>query len=179
MQVAFSSPVMWLNIILICGFSGLIEYFILSFFFVFKPSTVSILQRIFNQSGKIDSLDNLPKSIKDKLNIYNEIGQKTEDKEKKDDIIKIDKAPTINDDIINNINTNNDMNNNNKENEINNINNINTVDKEINVDLNIENKEKKNEDENSKDILLKKEFIQDNNDKFGKDVLLVKSDNKP
>ena len=177
MQVAFSSPVMWLNTILICGFSGLIEYFILSFFFVFKPSTVSILQRIFNQSGKIDSLDNLPKSIKDKLNIYNEIGQKTEDKEKKDDIIKIDKAPTINDDIINNINTNNDMNNNNKDNEINNINNINTVDKDINVDVNIENKEKKNEDENSKDILLKKEFIQDNNDNFGKDVLLVKSDN--
>ena len=180
MQVAFSSPVMWLNIFLISGFSGLIEYFILSFFFVFKPNTVTILQRIFNQSGKIDSLDNLPKSIKDKLNIYNEIGQKTEDKEeKKDDIIKIDKAPTINDDIINNnINTNNDMNNDIKENDINN---INTADKDINainenVDVNIENKEKKNEDENSKDILLKKEFALDNN-KFGKDVLLAKSDN--
>ena len=49
MHVAFTSPVLWLNILLISGFCGLIEYFILSFFFVFKKSTVTILQRLYNE----------------------------------------------------------------------------------------------------------------------------------
>ncbi len=79
---------MWLNVILICGFSGLIEYFILSFFFVFRPNTAKILQRIYNQNGVINSEENLPKSIKEKLRLYNEIEQKMENEEiKKDEIV--------------------------------------------------------------------------------------------
>ena len=88
MKVAFSSPVLWLNILLISGFSGLIEYFILCFFYVFQPNTVSILQRIFKQYGLINSTEHLPKSIKDKLNIYNEIEDKLDKQEtKKDEIV--------------------------------------------------------------------------------------------
>ena len=89
MHVAFTSPVLWLNIILICGFSGLIEYFILSFFFVFKPTTASLLQRIYNQQGVIDSEKNLPKSIIENINLYNQIEENLENMEIKNDDIGI------------------------------------------------------------------------------------------
>ena len=89
MHVAFTSPVLWLNIILICGFSGLIEYFILSFFFLFKPTTASLLQRIYNQQGVIDSEKNLPKSIIENINLYNQIEENLENMEIKNDDIGI------------------------------------------------------------------------------------------
>ena len=125
MQVAFTSPVMWLNIVLICGFSGLIEYFILSFAFVLRPNTVKILQRIFNQNGAINSEENLPKSIKEKIGLYNEIDQKIENEEiKKDEVLnpsvqnKFEKEEIIDTNVnkVNEINTNTNVNlNENKE----------------------------------------------------------------
>jgi hypothetical protein len=125
MQVAFTSPVMWLNIVLICGFSGLIEYFILSFAFVLRPNTVKILQRIFNQNGAINSEENLPKSIKEKIGLYNEIEQKIENEEiKKDEVLnpsvqnKFEKEEIIDTNVnkVNEINTNTNVNlNENKE----------------------------------------------------------------
>ena len=125
MQVAFTSPVMWLNIVLICGFSGLIEYFILSFVFVFRPNTAKILQRIFNQNGAINSEENLPKSIKEKIGLYNEIEQKIENEEiKKDEVLnpsvqnKFEKEEIIDTNVnkVNEINTNTNVNlNENKE----------------------------------------------------------------
>ena len=125
MQVAFTSPVMWLNIVLICGFSGLIEYFILSFVFVFRPNTAKILQRIFNQNGVINSEENLPKSIREKIGLYNEIEQKIENEEiKKDEVLnpsiqnKFEKEEIIDTNVnkVNEINTNTNVNlNENKE----------------------------------------------------------------
>ena len=143
MKVAFTSPVMWLNIVLICGFCGLIEYFILSFFFVFKPDTVTILQRIFNQYGVINSEENLPKAIKEKLIIYDEIDQKMENIEiKKDEIVDINtrKIEEEKNDLEENINTN-----------INKIEEIKSEKNGVN-DNNIERKE----DENSEEIKLTK-----------------------
>ena len=158
MKVAFTSPVMWLNIIVISGFSGLIEYFILSFFFVFRPNTVSILQRIYNQSGLINSEENLPKSIKEKIRLYNEIEQKMENIEvKKDDLVKID-IKEVNDekkDNINEINTKN-------------IETKNEIIGRNNIDF---NKGEKKEGDNSEEILLnKKDLSGDKITDFGKDV---------
>ena len=153
MHVAFTSPVMWLNIVLICGFSGLIEYFILSFMFVFRPSTVKILQRIYNQNGVIHSEENLPKSIKEKIGLYNEIEQKMEDIEiKKDDIV-------TNKDI--NINTNQ-----NEEEIINtNVNIMNTDKNEIKKFETI--KEDKKEDERSEEVKLNKNEFTEVKTDFG------------
>ena len=97
MGVAFNSPVLWLNVFLISGACGLIEYFILCFNFVFIPDTVSILKRILDEKGKIDTKDNLPKSIKDKVNIYDGIDEKYEigiDNDK-----KIEKENTLSEEI--------------------------------------------------------------------------------
>ena len=158
MQVAFTSPVMWLNIILICGFSGLIEYFILSFFFVFRPNTAKILQRIYNQNGVINSEENLPKSIKEKLRLYNEIEQKIENEEiKKDEIV-------INTDIKNKLGEGGKAV-------------INEVNGDIKTDINInvnENKElekikeEKEEDLKSEEVKLNDEEIK-NEDNINKD----------
>ena len=79
MGIAFSSPVFILNSFLICGCCGLIDYFILCFNFIYNPDTVSILKRILNERGKIDTKDNLPKSILDKINIYDSIEEKIEE----------------------------------------------------------------------------------------------------
>jgi len=153
MQVAFTSPVMWLNIILICGFSGLIEYFILSFFFVFRPNTAKILQRIYNQNGVINSEENLPKSIREKLRLYNEIEQKMENEEiKKDEIV-------INTDIKNKLGEGGKAV-------------INEVNGDIKTDINIngnENKElekikeEKEEDLKSEEVKLNDEEIKNEN----------------
>ena len=98
MRVAFRSPILWLNALLISGVCGLIDFFILSFNFVFKPNTISILKRILAEKGKIEIKENLPKSICSKINIYDNIEEKIEDKnfdkrnkvEKKDNKDKIE-----------------------------------------------------------------------------------------
>ena len=172
MHVAFTSPVLWLNILLISGFCGLIEYFILSFFFVFKKSTVTILQRLYNQKGVINSEEDLPKSIKEKLNLYNEIDQKMEDMQiKKDDIVnnQQNEENNINDININDIEVkkkekelNTKMNNEGNINTGFGLNNINNEDNENNND--------KNEDLKSENALLNnKDSTGDKNTAIGKE----------
>ena len=80
MRVAFRSPILWLNVLLISGVCGLIDFFILSFNFVFKPNTISILKRILAEKGKIEIKEKLPNSICSKINIYDNIEEKIEDK---------------------------------------------------------------------------------------------------
>ena len=94
--VAFKSSVMWLDIFLISGFCGLIEFFILSFHYIFNPSTVLILKRILAQKGKLDTLSDLPKSIIEKIKIYDGIDEKIEDNIKPNtkSEIKIEKEET-------------------------------------------------------------------------------------
>ena len=95
MGVAFNSPVLWLNVFIISGSCGLIEYCILCFNFVFRPDTVSILKRILDEKGKIDTKEHLPKAIKDKVNIYEGMDEKYEiDNDK-----KIEKEITISEGI--------------------------------------------------------------------------------
>ena len=79
MSVAFSSPVLWLNLFLVSGSCGLIEYFILCFYFIFKPNTISILKRKFAEKGKIETKEGLPKSIIEKIDIYDDIVEKVDD----------------------------------------------------------------------------------------------------
>ena len=81
MKATFNSSVLWMNVFLICGTCGLIDFFILSFYFIFKPNTISILRRILAQKGKIDTKEDLPRSIKEKINIYDNINEKIEDKD--------------------------------------------------------------------------------------------------
>ena len=80
MRVAFRSPILWLNVLLISGVCGLIDFFILSFNFIFKPNTISILKRILSENGKIEQKENLPYCICSKINIYDNIDKKIEDK---------------------------------------------------------------------------------------------------
>jgi hypothetical protein len=82
MGVAFKSPIMWLDIFLVSGFCGLIEFFFLSFLYIFNPNTVLILKRILAQKGKLDTLTGLPKSIIEKIKIYDSIEEKVEDTNK-------------------------------------------------------------------------------------------------
>ena len=194
MNVAFSSPVLWLNIVLICGFSGLIEYFILCFFYVFQPSTVTILQRIFKQYGLINSCENLPKSIKDKLNIYNEIEGKLDLQEtKKDEIVNVNVNIGVNDndnDNINeinnqqgenkienkeeNINTNINSNNNIDNIDNNNMNDNIVINSIINKDNEIKNEDNNNENNNDK---IKNKIEGKNDEIKSGDALLYKNGN--
>ena len=91
MAIAFSSPVFILNVFLICGLCGLIEFFILSFNFIFNPDIVAILKRIIDDRGKIDTKDNLPKIIIDKINIYDSIEEKFEEPKNMKQEIEIEK----------------------------------------------------------------------------------------
>ena len=85
MDIAFKSPILWLNLFLICGFCGLIDYFLLSFNYVFNPNTVLILKRILSERGSnIDDNNNLPKSIIEKINIYDNIEDKINEEYKID-----------------------------------------------------------------------------------------------
>ena len=94
MKVAFNSPILWLNILLVSGFCGLIEFFILAYKFVFKPNTVLILQKYFNERGIINSSTGLPRSILDKIKIYDNIEEKFEENNKiMNEEIKPDKTP--------------------------------------------------------------------------------------
>ena len=126
---AFNSSILWTNIILVSGTCGLIDFFILCFYFIFKPDTVSILKRILAERGKIDTKENLPTSIKEKINIYDNIDEKIEEKD-----INLDKKEEIN-----KINIDNEKE---KENR--------------NLESHQYSEEKKDDDENSKDTFIKK-----------------------
>ena len=109
MKVAFNSPILWLNILLVSGLCGLIEFFILAYKFVFKPNTVLILQKYFNERGIINSSKGLPKSILDKIKIYDNIEEKFEEntkiinKEIESDKTSDDEKKEESEQIINNI----------------------------------------------------------------------------
>ena len=79
MGVAFKSPILWLNIFLISGSCGLIEFFILSFNYTFRPNTISILKKILDEKGKIETKVDLPRSISEKINIYDNIDDNIND----------------------------------------------------------------------------------------------------
>ena len=120
MAVAFSSPILFLNAFLICGICGLIEYFILCFNFILNPDTVAVLKKILNSRGKIDIKDNLPKTILDKINIYDSIEEKFEEpKNMKQEIEIEDESEDENKEIeVEDDKKNDDQNNTNEEDEI-------------------------------------------------------------
>jgi phospholipid-transporting ATPase len=92
MGQAFQSSTMWFNIILISGTCGLIDFFILSFNYYFRPDIISTLQRIYSQKGeKINTKEGLPKYILDKIDIYDNIENKIEEKN-----IEVKDVPTKN-----------------------------------------------------------------------------------
>jgi hypothetical protein len=70
---AFASSRTWMNMIFVGGTCGLIDFFILGFEYTFCPSTAKTLQKLLNQNElDISKKDELPKEIKDKLDVYNE-----------------------------------------------------------------------------------------------------------
>jgi hypothetical protein len=70
---AFASSRTWMNIIFVGGTCGLIDFFILGFEYTFCPSTAKKLQILLNQNNlDINKKDELPKEIKDKLDVYND-----------------------------------------------------------------------------------------------------------
>jgi hypothetical protein len=178
-SVAFSSPVLWLNEILICGCCGLIEYFIICFSFIFQPNTVSILKTIIAEKGIINTKEHLPKSIKEKIQIYDNINNDkieglVEDKQQKQEIEIHQK---INDDNIDNKIGNNNNDNSIKDNIDNNNIDISInfkIDNIINIDkisgdekLNEKNSNRKIVDnrfcyENSKDVFIRKKSSERN-----------------
>ena len=127
MSTAFSSPILWLNVFLVSGSCGLIDYFILCFYFVFRPNTVSTLKRILAEKGKIDTNENLPKSIIEKIKIYDNIVDNVDDKNLK--IVK-------------------------QEENIDNLDNKETIDNQIQRNGNQRQRER-SEDLNSQDLLIK------------------------
>ena len=69
----FASSRTWMNIIFVGGTCGLIDFFILGFEYTFCPSTAKKLQILLNQNNlDINKKDELPKEIKDKLDVYND-----------------------------------------------------------------------------------------------------------
>jgi hypothetical protein len=150
MKAAFNSPILWLNILLVSGLCGLIEFFILAYKFVFKPNTVRILQKYFNERGIINSSKNLPKSILEKINIYDNIDEKLEENDKNiNKEIAPDKPPYDE-----------------KKEEVDLINNNNS------------SLRTRRERDNSTDILLRKIQNEKINSKFDINILNVDADNK-
>jgi len=70
MIVSFNSVLVWINIIFVCGTCYLIDMGIQTFNFTFIPTIAGTLQRIVCQRGSCDNDTDLPKSITDKLKIY-------------------------------------------------------------------------------------------------------------
>jgi hypothetical protein len=70
---AFSNSRTWMNLIFVGGTCGIIDFFILGFEYTFCPSTVKTLQMLLNQNElDISKKEELPKEIKDKLDVYND-----------------------------------------------------------------------------------------------------------
>ena len=70
MKVSFTSGIVWVDIIFICGACYLIDMGIKTFNFTFIPTIAGTLQRIVCERGSCDNETDLPKSIIDKLKIY-------------------------------------------------------------------------------------------------------------
>ena len=71
---AFLSKKFWMNLIFVGGTCGIIDFFILAFEYIYNPSTVKQLQILLNKTSTLDinNTNDLPKKIKEKIEIYNE-----------------------------------------------------------------------------------------------------------
>lgn len=84
---AFISGRFWMNMIFVGGTCALIDFFILGFKHIFQPSLANILQMLLNQNVVMDKnyINDLPKPIREKMEIYNEFTiDDNEDKLKKE-----------------------------------------------------------------------------------------------
>ena len=74
MYVAFNSGKLWLNLLFVGGTCCLIDFFLISFRYIFSPSLKTELQILVNQKQdmKISNINSMPKSIKEVLGIYGE-----------------------------------------------------------------------------------------------------------
>lgn len=76
-----------MNMIFVGGTCALIDFFILGFKHIFQPSLANILQMLLNQNVVMDKnyINDLPKPIREKMEIYNEFTiDDNEDKLKKE-----------------------------------------------------------------------------------------------
>ena len=105
MGVAFSSPRMWLNMLLVGGTCGLIDLFLLGIEFVFFPTLSTKMQELVNNgiNLNIDNFNNMPNLIKEILGNYNDNNFEEEETEKEEG-----KKESENDDININIRSRND-----------------------------------------------------------------------
>ena len=74
MYVAFNSGKLWLNLLFVGGTCGLIDFFIISFEYIFSPSLITKLQVLVNQKKdmKISNINNMPKLVQEVFEIYND-----------------------------------------------------------------------------------------------------------
>jgi hypothetical protein len=97
MYVVFNSGKLWLNLLLVGGTCGLIDYFILCFHYIFFPSLTTKLQVLVNKKSdmNINNINKMPKLIKEILGIYGEynVGQDV-------DLLETKKFQDNNKDII-------------------------------------------------------------------------------
>ena len=91
---------LWLNIFLIGAICFIMEYAIKAFYYIFKPTTRNILQRIIYKYGEINNVEHLPQEIIDKLE---KLGINTKEQIKKEE------------EIMRSLNTDNEVNANNQE----------------------------------------------------------------
>ena len=77
---AFSSSKLWMNLIFVGGTCGIIDFCILGFNFIFNPSTAKELQILINKKKEINiiRINDFPKKIREKLEIYKEFKEDNE-----------------------------------------------------------------------------------------------------
>jgi hypothetical protein len=104
MNVSFRSGIVWVDIIFICGACYLIDMGIKTFNFTFIPTIAGTLQRIVCERGSCDNETDLPKSIIDKLKIYdnNENDEENENEDENNEN-KLTKNMNDNEDKFNKI----------------------------------------------------------------------------
>ena len=111
----FWSNRIWMNIIFVGGTCGMIDFLILGFGYIFNPSCANELQILLNQNIEMDKINNkdLPKKIREKIEIYNEFKEEednnlekeiTKKKENNDELILRPKIGTIKKNSSSNLN---------------------------------------------------------------------------
>ena len=97
MNVAFSSGKTWLNMLLVGGTCGLIDYFLLGVEFIFFPSLASKIRVLINKkiNMNLDNFQGMPELIKDILGNYTGFtsepeSEKSESNKSKVDIINVE-----------------------------------------------------------------------------------------
>ena len=89
MNVAFSSGKTWLNMLLVGGTCGLIDYFLLGVDFIFFPTLANKLRVLINQKVdmNLENFEGMPELIKEVLGNYT--GFTSESESEKDDTVKM------------------------------------------------------------------------------------------